>query len=116
MTTDQDAEAALLIAPAEPPEQTKPGTEDCVPLSALGMPDEQEQMQAPEVGDKVQFTIEGTVNRIEGDQAFVARESINGQPVEGRAEPDQDEKGGPPDNDRDDYGKLEGEAEKMGGF
>lgn len=57
--------------------------EDCVPLSALNLPDDTEQMQAPEEGDKVQYTVEGTVTRIEGDNAYIKRESINGQPVEG---------------------------------
>lgn len=45
------------------------------------MPDETEQMQSPEVGDKVQYTVEGTVSRIDGDEAYVKRDTVNGQPI-----------------------------------
>ncbi len=80
------------------------GNEDCVPLSALGMPDETEQMQSPEEGDPVQYTVEGTISRIEGDNAYVTRTAINGQPVAQKpddqnqpenpaAEPDEDDQG-----------------------
>lgn len=63
--------------------------EDCVPLAALNLPDNTEQMQSPEQGDKVQYTVEGTVTRIEGDNAYIKRDTINGQPVnDAEAEPE----------------------------
>lgn len=55
--------------------------EDCVSLSALAVPGEDEQMESPAVGDKVQYTTEGTITRVEGDQAYVKREAVNGEPV-----------------------------------
>jgi hypothetical protein len=52
---------------------------DTVPLSLLSMPDDQEQMQPPEVGDVVNYQVTGKVVAIEGDYAKVQRQSINGQ-------------------------------------
>jgi len=65
--------------------------QDCVPLSALAMPDEGEQMTPPEPGDKVSYTVEGKVERIEGDRAYITRESVNGKPC--GEEADENEKG-----------------------
>lgn len=66
--------------PAIPATPTEPdGDEICVPVKSLAMPDESEQMQAPEVGDAVSFTVDGKVTRIEGDQAYVKPESVNGE-------------------------------------
>lgn len=70
------------------PSGNNSSNDDCVPLSSLNMPDESEQMQAPEVGDRVQYTVEGTVSRIDGNEAYVKRETINSQPVD-------DDKDGP---------------------
>ena len=55
--------------------------EDCVPVSALSQPGEDEQMNPPSVGDLVQFQKEGTVTRIEGDKAYVKVNSVNGKPL-----------------------------------
>lgn len=78
--------------------------EDCVPLDALAMPDEAEQMENPAVGDKVQYTVEGTVSRIEGGDAYVTKTAVNGKKVEGKAaEPE------PPDE----MAALESEARGM---
>jgi len=87
---------------------------DCVPLSALNMPDDQEQMQAPEQGDKVTYSIEGTVEKIEGDEAYVKRESINGQPVQPPSDkPEQPPQAGDePDNDEAGMAGLEDMAKK----
>lgn len=79
-------------------------SEDCVPLAALNLPDEQQQMQAPEQGDKVQYTVEGTVSRIEGDNAYVSREAINGVPVK----PDSQE----PENPAEDLPEKAGSADQ----
>ncbi len=56
--------------------------EDCVPMDALAMPDDKEQMQPPSVGDNVQYNVEGKVTRIEGNNAYVQKTAINGQKVE----------------------------------
>jgi hypothetical protein len=71
-------------------------TENIIPLSALAVPDQGEAMQRPEPGDKVQYTVEGEVKSIEGDNAVVEIEAINGQSVEKndkaeQAEPDEAE-------------------------
>jgi hypothetical protein len=79
--------------------------EDCVPLDALAMPDESEQMENPSVGDKVQYTVEGTLSRIEGDNAYVTKTAVNGQKVEGKKSTEPE----PPD----DMGALEQEAKSM---
>jgi len=55
---------------------------DTVPLSALKMPDDQEQMTPPEVGDEVNYQVTGKVVSINGDQAVIERETINGQPFD----------------------------------
>ena len=52
---------------------------DTVPLDTLAMPDDQEQMQPPEVGDVVNYQVTGKVVAIEGNMAKVERQSINGQ-------------------------------------
>ena len=67
-----------------PPMHEKHGMdsqEDCVPVSALSQPGEDEQMNPPSVGDLVQFQKEGTVTRIEGDNAYVKVNSVNGKPL-----------------------------------
>jgi len=56
-------------------------SEDCVPVSALASPGEDEQMTTPEVGDIVQYQKEGKITRIEGDNAYVTVQSVNGKPV-----------------------------------
>lgn len=58
------------------------GMEDCVPLTSLAMPDENEQMQQPAVGDRVQYNVEGEITRIEGDNAYVNKTAVNGQTIE----------------------------------
>ena len=55
--------------------------EQCIPLDALAMPDESEQMASPEAGDTVRYHVEGKVVRLAGGMAYVMPESINGQPV-----------------------------------
>lgn len=74
------------------------GMEDCVPLDALAMPDEQEQMQPPSVGDEVNYQVTGKVTRIEGENAYVQKKSINGQEVSA------------PEGPKDELGELESMA------
>lgn len=71
---------------------------DSVPISALQMPDDQEQMQPPEVGDVVNYQVAGKVLAINGDMAQVQRTSINGQPVSS----DSSDSDANPDKDGDD--------------
>lgn len=59
--------------------------EDCVPLEALEMPGEDEQMNQPAVGDPVSYHVEGKVTRIEGQNAYVKRETVNGKPLDAEA-------------------------------
>jgi hypothetical protein len=80
----------------QPPQaHAMPSSEVCVPLSALASPGEDDQLQTPAVGDRAQFQSEGKISRIEGDNAFVTVESVNGKPVTKEDEathdtPDQD--------------------------
>lgn len=99
-------EAEPMDNPAE--ESSEPSmdhSEDCVSLDALAMPDENEQMENPGVGDKVQYTVEGTITRIEGDNAYVKKSAVNGQKVED-TEPSKPEP-------TDDMAALENEAKGM---
>jgi len=63
------------------PEASSHSQEDCVPVTALASPGEDDQMANPSVGDLVQYQKEGTVTRIEGDQAYVKVNSVNGKPL-----------------------------------
>lgn len=72
----------MVGEPTTGPLTTGPQTnEQCVPLDALGMPDDTDQMAAPEVGDVVSYTVEGKVTRVQGGQAYVMPESVNGKPI-----------------------------------
>ena len=55
--------------------------EVCVPISSLASPGEDDQLQNPAIGDLVQFQTEGKVTRIDGENAYVKPDSINGKPV-----------------------------------
>lgn len=102
-------EAMPATAPAD---QAEPDMDDmmggkheiCVPLDSLSMPDEQEQLEAPAVGDAVTMNIEGKVTRIEGVNAYVQPTAVNGQPVE--------EKEGPP-SEEEQMSELEDMAKAM---
>lgn len=85
------------------------GREQCVPVEALAMPDEAEKMTPPEVGDRVSYTVEGKVSRIEGPNAYVTVETVNGEPL-GEEKPEA------PDEAADDqaaYADLENQAKGM---
>jgi hypothetical protein len=54
----------------------------CVPLEALGMDSEDGSGSAqPEVGDEVEVTAMGLVNRIQDGQAYIVIASVNDAPV-----------------------------------
>lgn len=67
---------------ADTPVKPAGGMEQCVPLESLGVPGEGEIMENPEVGDRVDYTVEGKVTRIEGGKAYVLPEAVNGKPIE----------------------------------
>jgi hypothetical protein len=98
-------------APDGMPEPDGDDKEQCVPLEALQMPDETEQMTAPEVGDVVDYQVQGKVTRVEGGMAYVQPTSINGQELDDK---DQDEsenaEPAPEAQDAADYSALEDEA------
>lgn len=83
--------------------EAAPVIEDMVSLDALSQPDEMEAMTPPAVGDKVSYSKEGTVSRIEGNKAFVAVTHVNGQEVK----PDA------PETMPDEMAGLEAEAKAM---
>lgn len=91
--------------------------EDCVPLKSLAMPDAEngDQMANPEVGDRVGYQVEGTVTRIEGEDAYVKRESINGEPVDDSDENNSDQSGQPAGDDQERQ-ELGGMADQLGGM
>lgn len=100
MTNDPATRPGLEIAVGEMP-AGEPGEAagelDMVPLDALAIPGEDSGMEKPEQGDRVSYTIDGTLERVEGDMAFIKRESVNGQPLKpGGQEPDA--MGETPDN------------------
>lgn len=64
-------------------------TEICASLDAFSI-----NGTPPQEGDDVKFEVEGTVSRIDGDNAYVTPKTVNGQPVMddqgGDNEPDGD--------------------------
>lgn len=91
-----------------PPLPEAPGGagEIAVPLAALAQPDDQERMNTPTEGDSVTLTVEATVTRIAGEQAFIRATSVNGQDVAGQAPAE-------PDGDEGEGAALRGLAEQM---
>lgn len=79
--------------PPQPADIEPAGNIDCVPLDALAMPDEKEQLTPPAVGDEVTYTVTGKVTAVTGGMATVERTSINGNSVDdndGDTEPTED--------------------------
>jgi len=52
------------------------GTEICAPLDAFSV-----SGTPPAEGDEVEFTVKGTVSRVDGGNAYVEPETVNGSPV-----------------------------------
>lgn len=92
------------------PEMKHSGKEWCVPVSALQMPGEDEQMNSPTVGDKVSFHGEGTLTRIEGEEAYVKPESANGKPMTTEAKSVNDDE----QDSEQEFASLRGQAEQQG--
>jgi hypothetical protein len=67
----------------------------CVPLASLSLQDDEGTQ--PAQGDMVDFSVAGTVSRIEGDKAYVTIKKVNGEDLsneeseEGEAEENQEE-------------------------
>ena len=81
--------------------------EICVPSKSLAMPGDDDKLVNPEPGDTVQFNVQGRVSRIEGDQAYVAIDTVNGDPVTDKAAMTNDEA------PADEYAGLRAQAGKM---
>jgi len=88
--------------------------EVCVPVSSLASPAEDDQMASPESGDMVQFQIEGKVSKIEGDNAYIFVESVNGKPVtkekESTADTGEYNTETPEGGEMDEFAQLKSEA------
>jgi hypothetical protein len=80
-----------------------------LPVSALAMPDEAEQMEPPKVGDAVNFQVDGKVTAVDGNNATVTIASVNGQAI-GEAEDDKAESG----NEAESLEGLQKQAGEMG--
>jgi hypothetical protein len=52
-----------------------------IPMASLTMANEEGEMISPSEGDAVSFTIEGTVEGMDGDMAEITMETVNGQPA-----------------------------------
>ena len=52
-----------------------------IPLTALQVADEEGVMVAPEVGDAVSFTIDGSVESLGDEFATVEMQTVNGEPA-----------------------------------
>jgi hypothetical protein len=76
---------------------TSAGPQVYVPVSAVSQPGEDEHMNAPGVGDVVEFHVQGKIHSIEGDQACVTLESANGEPLTAKAAATSDTQGSKPD-------------------
>jgi hypothetical protein len=107
----------MIVAggPAGGPASTS-SSEQAVPVGALAMPDDQQQMTDPEPGDVVTYEVTGKVARVEGGTAYVRPEKINGQDVAKPAEPAASEPGLENDEagEANRFGSLKDEAEMMG--
>jgi len=52
-----------------------------IPMASLMMANEEGEMISPSKGDAVSFTIEGTVEGVDGEMAEITMETVNGQPA-----------------------------------
>lgn len=79
-----------------PPSPAESMSEVCVPLSALAAEGaDDSQTVSPAVGEPVEFTAAGKVSRVDGENAYVTLESVNGAPLAAKSMP----KAGPDEND-----------------
>jgi hypothetical protein len=70
----------------ETPAMESAENDHCVPLTALSL-----EGTPPEVGDKVTYTVRGTVTRVEGGEAYVTPSTVNDEPAKLAKEPAMDE-------------------------
>lgn len=114
LPTGETMSEGSTIPPKPPTMPAKAsGEEICVPLASLAMPGEDEKLENPAEGDPVQCQIEGKVSRVEGDNAYVKIESVNGKPVDAesaktKSTPEQADYNG--DNE---FAQLQSEAAGM---
>ena len=85
----------------------------CVPTKALSLAGETGDTVAPEKGDRVTVTIEGTVDRVEGDLAYLIGDTANGEPMSAMQPADQMQGGVAPDLEGADLRSAWGQKEKM---
>lgn len=85
-------------------------SEVCIPLKALAQPDDQDQVQTPAVGDSVNFSTDGTITRIDGDNAYVKASAVNGVPLDDGSDEVQNPDSQTPDSEGTD---LQGIAQQM---
>lgn len=90
--------------------QEQSSAEVCVPTSSLASPAEDEQMTSPEIGDLVQFQVEGKITRVEGENAYVSMQSVNGKPVSEKDAATSDTQGNESENE---FAQLRSEAEQQ---
>ncbi len=90
--------------PDEPDSDDMDGGEVCVPLAALSQPDDKDTLQTPKVGDSGTMTVDFTVTKIDGDNAYVKPSAVNGTAVGEDAGSAEDS------TQADDVGSPEGDA------
>lgn len=102
--------------PMEAPDAKKApsGMTVMLPLVSLQMPGEDDKMQSPGVGDPVSVYAEGKIMSINGEQAQVQFDTVNGKPLSAEAAmtantPEADE-----DMDKQ-FASLQSEASQMDG-
>jgi len=77
-------------SPLPPSPPARAARQDTVPVGALAMPDEREQMTPPEVGDEVSYQVTGRVTAINGELATIERATVNGQEIGGETLADEE--------------------------
>jgi hypothetical protein len=82
------------------PDSGMSDSEVCVPIGSLSIDGE-----TPQVGDTVDFAIEARVTRIDGEDAYVTPEKVNGQEVtqDAASESDSEDSSEPSFSDNGDY-------------
>lgn len=84
-------DASIPDIPTPPESKTGSGDHSlCASLESVAV-----QGVAPEVGDSIKASVEGTVDSIEGDRAYFTVSKVNGQdvPASEESEPQNDEAG-----------------------
>jgi hypothetical protein len=86
MPTEETMSEGSPMSPM--PAQAGPG-ELSIPVGAVAVPDEGEQMVNPEPGDKVTLQVEAEVVSVDGDRAIIRPTSVNGQELAAEEAPEQ---------------------------